>query len=78
MNDEPFTEKQKAALVQLWRRSATSKESGVRADSPELNVMVLGRLRDRWLVESRVINKGRQWTEYWLTAPGAKAARALI
>lgn len=70
-----LTENQKRHVDDLRRVGATSRERSVPAvtDEARLSPMVLGRLRDRGLVESRVrVRNKRQWTEYWLTDKAAE------
>lgn len=75
---EPFTAAQRQQLLVLAEAGAT------RADRSKPlillrpgSVNVLGLLARRGLVASKVVRRGRQWTEYWLTADGVAAVREL-
>lgn len=87
-----FTEKQKQHLGVLRDLKATHADNAVaHFGAPsmtgdhqrggkiwQLSVMVLGKLRDGGFVSSSVIRRNRQqWTVYWLTEAGAKAAESL-
>lgn len=71
-----LTDKQSRHIAELRRLGALSRERAVAAAPHDLSAMVLGKLRDLGLAQSRVrIEKKRQWTEYWLTDKGAEAGK---
>lgn len=76
--DASLTPLQRQTLKTLARLLATAREASISANAPRrtLSVMALGELRDKGLVESRVVRRsGRQWTEYWLTPEGAEEVK---
>lgn len=74
-----LTRNQKAQLLALYQATALSRgSSAAAADLTMGNTLVIGKLRDFGLAESKSVGRlGRHWTEYWLTAAGIEQARAV-
>lgn len=75
---ETFTRAQTLNLLLLLRRKAIGEAKAVSIyDEQKLNPVVIGKLRDKGLAESKVQRRGRghQFTVYWLTPAGEKAAK---
>lgn len=82
-NAPPLTAKQERQLAALLKARAKGEAHGISIydllEHGTANPLVLGALRDRGLVGSKVIRQpGRtQYTHYWLTDAGVAAAKAL-
>lgn len=75
-----LTKAQRLQLLTLNRAAARGRDCGVDVyREPRLNPVVIGKLRDMGLADSRVIRPagGSQRTAYWLTPDGLEAAERL-
>lgn len=74
-----LTPNQRRQLLALQDADAVSRgRSAGAANLSFANPLVIGKLRDLGLAESKTVHRlGRQWTEYWLTDIGVREATAL-
>ena len=82
MKPHAFTSGQQRQLQQLLDADALDSASAKGPYDPAMrgfSAMVIGKLRDFGLADSRVVRTGRgsQHTAYWLTPDGVTAAREL-
>lgn len=83
MSARPLTPAQLEQLKALLETGAISRDMGKGVHARDLavcNPVVIGKLRDRGLADSRTVRAGEQgmhgqFTAYWLTEEGARVAR---